>query len=453
MTVIQPHGERLRLSRVQRALYDFQHATTTRERVVLVSVYAQKVCSECVLVVLGAVLFNPVLLRLWVWLLKARVEFFGNSHSIGDMGAIEYYLQRKVHLKSHVMSVYLVNKPHLANPYLARFQAKAFKDLGTVFVFSRFLCRLLAPLERQLFFAGPTAPFTQHPPEYHDLCQLYNFHLERQLPAEDRSQARKLMEGIGLPRHAKFVCVHAREAGFKVHWHTTGHNIFRDVDILTYIPAIEYLTHLGFWVVRMGESTVRPLPPMERVIDYARMHLKSDFLDIVLIAECEFYFGCSSGLAHVAHIFNKPHLWTNTISLQWLPRSTQALWIPKLISSKTEGRYLTYPEVISRGIGQFETTQLYVSANLEVHGNSAEDILEATKELHRFYLGDPGYSAQDLRNQREFMRIFPTHYDASRSRARLCVSFIRRHQDLMPHLVDEDPSQLGGLSLAGYVSP
>ncbi len=388
------------------------------------------------LVLLQAVLFNPLALRGWVRLLKHRVEFFGTSHWIGTMVIIDYYLKRKRARRSTVLSVYLINKPHLANRYLARFQAKALSDARTIFVMNRFLCRLLAPLERQLFFAGPTASFVQHPQDYHELNARYPLHLEEAVPASERRRARAAMARLGLPREARFVCVHAREAGFKARLQPSGHNTYRDIDIANYLPAIEWLTREGFWVVRMGEATVKPLPAMARVIDYARSPLKSEDLDVLLMAGCECLLGCNSGFSQLAHLFNKRALWTNSIPLEMCPWDGLALWIPKLIFSQAEGRDLTFPEIISRGIGQYHRTQEYEAAALVPRENTPDDILAATRELLGWSRGEPGYSAEDRQAQARFAALFPPQYKAYGTRSRICASFMRAHADLMP-MVDD----------------
>ena len=408
------------------------HATG-RERLKRLAGSAKHAARGALVRLLQVALFNPVCLRCWLWILRGRVEFFGTSHAIGEMvTTVDYYLKRKLHLQSRMVSVYLINKPHLANAYLAKVQARAFRSPRTLFVSNRFLCLLLAPLEHQLSFTGPHRTFSPHAQEYHELNDRYNFHLERQVTAAERERARLIMERFGLPREAKFVCVHVREAGFSARVQSPGHNAIRNADVMTYRAAIEYLVRQGFWVVRMGEATVTPLPPMERVIDYARSPCKSAFMDIVLVAEGEFYVGSSAGLVNVAYIFNKFILMANALPLEsaaWHPRH---FWIPKLLYSTAEQRYLTYAEVVSRGIGAYHRLQHYAAAQVEIHDNSPEDILEGTQELHRWYLGDPGYSDEDVRAQRAFTQLFPPEYMGYGTRSRVCASFLRRYRHLMP---------------------
>ena len=380
---------------------------------------------------LRALLFNPVLLALWERALRGRLEFFGSSHTLGDMVIMDYYLKRRLAYGSRVHAVFLANKPHMANAYLGRLLARAFGAPRTHIIMSRWLCRVLEPLERRLFFAGPQAKLTQHPADYHDLNARCTFHVEQWVAAAERTRAREAMEALGLPRDARFVCVHAREAGFKAAVQPDGHNTYRDVDIATYGPALEHLIEEGYWIVRMGEPTVAPLPAMPRAIDYARSPLKSDWLDVVLVAECEFLLGCNSGFSQLAHLFNKRALWTNSIPVEMCPWDDLALWIPKLIFSRREGRLLSFPEIVSRGIGQYHRTEQYAAEALEPQANAPEDILEATRELCRWIRGEAP-TAEDRQAQEAFTRLFPPHYNAHGTGARICASFLRAHAELMP---------------------
>jgi putative glycosyltransferase (TIGR04372 family) len=424
--------KRLRVPRWRRPLYDLRRAVP-RERLRMAVRFIRKALAECALLGIRAALFNALLRRLWLRLLRGRVEFFGNSHSIGDMAVdVDYYLLQRLERGSRAIGIHLANKPHLANRYFAELQARALGSPRVRFLLSRWLCRLLEPLERPLFFAGPAHSFSYSPPEYNDLCRRHNLHLERHVSSSDRRLARELMAQLGLPRDAKFVTVHVREAGFKRHFHRTGHNTFRDADIAMYVPALASLAQQGFWVVRMGEATVKPLPPMDRVIDYARSALKSDVLDVVLMAECEFLIATPSGLMLVAHVFNKPILCTNTISLRSIPYAGSSCWIPKRLFSQAEGRFVPLAEAVGRGWGAFQRTHDYVEAGLEVRDNSPEELLEAVQEMAAWHDGRLVTSGEDARIQQAVTQLLPPHYESHGNRARLCASFIRRHLELMP---------------------
>ena len=71
--------------------------------------------------------------------------------------------------------------------------------------------------------------------------------------------------------------------------------------------AVEEITKRGYYVFRMGKKVSTPLNTSNpKVIDYANSNLRSDFLDIYLGANCEFYLGSGSGFSSVPYIFRKP---------------------------------------------------------------------------------------------------------------------------------------------------
>jgi hypothetical protein len=106
-----------------------------------------------------------------------------------------------------------------------------------------------------------------------------------QLNQEQLDRGRDTLASVGISRSAWFVCLHVRELGF---WNETSDptNAPRIALIDSYLPAIEHIVSRGGWVVRMGDPTMRPLPHMTGVFDYARSTVKSDWMDVFLCASC-----------------------------------------------------------------------------------------------------------------------------------------------------------------------
>ena len=116
------------------------------------------------------------------------------------------------------------------------------------------------------------------------------------------------------------------------------------------------------------------------------------------------------------------------------------MWISKRLFSRAKGRYLTFSEMITRGVGEFHYAEGYVAADIEVHDNSAEEILEATKELLQWAQGESVGSEEERRIQHTVKQMIPpAHYLIHGTAASLCASFIRRHMELMPQ---DSPSVL-----------
>lgn len=162
---------------------------------------------------------------------------------------------------------------------------------------------------------------------------------------EKEEAARKTREDMGIPRDAWYVALHVRERGFYNEPESSGG--YRSANILNYYEAIKYITEQGGWVVRLGDKTMTPLPPMERLIDYPHTEYKSNLMDLHLIKNCRFYFGMDSGVWDVAHMFQISSIMANVTG--WLLAVSPKygdLQIIKHYYSKSRGRLLSVRECL-----------------------------------------------------------------------------------------------------------
>ncbi|HLO48330.1 MAG TPA: tetratricopeptide repeat protein, partial [Kamptonema sp.] len=158
------------------------------------------------------------------------------------------------------------------------------------------------------------------------------------LSPSDYERGCKCLQDLGVPKNAWFVCLHVREDGFRPEG-TISH---RSADINTYLLAINSIVARGGWVIRMGDSSMKVLPAMKQVIDYAHTDAKSDWMDVFLSVSCRFFLGSASGLASVPLVFGIPCAIANTWPISGRSPSNQDLFIPKLAWSEVENRYLTF---------------------------------------------------------------------------------------------------------------
>jgi len=151
---------------------------------------------------------------------------------------------------------------------------------------------------------------------------------------------------VGLPEHTPFVCLHVREGGY-YGWDEGPGKRIRNADIQNYIKAITSLTARGYWVVRLGDKTMKPLPELPKVIDYALSEFKNSETDIFLIASSDFYIGHNSGPWDVANLFGKPIMMPNmTDFFLGYPFKSKDLGIFKKIYCERRSRMLTRAEMI-----------------------------------------------------------------------------------------------------------
>ena len=126
-----------------------------------------------------------------------------------------------------------------------------------------------------------------------------------ELSYKQNNISEKLYKQTGLQKNDWFVCLHIREGNY------AGYSQIRSCSIENYYPTIKFINKLGGKVIKMGDSTMKKVPKEIELIDYANSDYKSDLLDLYLIKNCNFFLGCSSGLAMLALLFKKDVICVN----------------------------------------------------------------------------------------------------------------------------------------------
>jgi putative glycosyltransferase (TIGR04372 family) len=137
----------------------------------------------------------------------------------------------------------------------------------------------------------------------------------------------------------------------------------------------------GGWVVRMGDKSMPPLPPMAGVVDYARSPHKSYRADVVLTASSRLFIGCASGLCHMPMTFGVPTLLANWCSNQLPLFSKNDRYIPKRLRERETKRELSFAEMLDPPTlaAAYSGTRL-ISRGLEWMDNTPDEIRDAVAE-------------------------------------------------------------------------
>lgn len=250
------------------------------------------------------------------------------------------------------------------------------------------------------------------------------------LTSEERKMFRRRMAQIyGLPEDAWFVLLHVREAGFHAKWHSF-HSGTRNAEIKAYHEAVDFILSKGGWVVRGGDSSMHPLAPRERVIDYATSANKHPAIDIYLCAECAYFIGTNSGFSVVPPVFGKRCGLTNWSPIA-IPNSyPDDIYIPKLVRKVSENRYVSFKEMYASFTGWSQFTRDFTNSDFAIEDNSPEDLRELTEEVHNEVFGITG--ALDIDDQdrlRRFNEIATTHGGYVGSR--MGYGFMRKYPQLL----------------------
>lgn len=230
---------------------------------------------------------------------------------------------------------------------------------------------------------------------------------------------------LGLPENAWFVCLHAREGGYS----PIDESIqsYRNSSIENYLPAIRYITSRGGWIIRIGDKSMKSIPDMENVIDYAHHPIKSDRLDIILCASCKFMLGSTSGISLVSNIFGVPVAVANLAPPADLWFGTKDISIPKRIWSHNLQRYLSFEESLEYPHGCYRYAEDFISSGLELIENEPDDILELTKEM-MFRLSNREFELpEDTLSKSLYNKKFDERYPSLYSCSHLGASFYNKY--------------------------
>ena len=243
-------------------------------------------------------------------------------------------------------------------------------------------------------------------------------------------EGRARLEELGVPSMAEFICFHCREEGYSPS--DEALHSFRNCTVDNYLLAVSELTQRGFWCIRMGDPTMRRLKPMEKVIDYAHLDARSDWMDVFLCASCRFFLGSASGLSEVASVFGRTCGMANQAPLSTaLKFGPGDVAIPKLLWSEESKRYLNFREIFDSDIASFRFTSLYQERGIRLVENAPEDVRDLALEMLDGSRGRAAHTPADEDLQRRFKALMrPGHYSYG-GVTRLGRDFLRKYEHLL----------------------
>ena len=186
----------------------------------------------------------------------------------------------------------------------------------------------------------------------------------------------------------KYVCTYTRDSeyldslGFKQDF---SYHDYRNDDYLKLIPTVKYLNSQNLPVLSDGEceKEISSKYFSNEHVDFK--DLSSDGSDdIILLSNCLFYIGDTSGIALIANIFGRPVLRYNWIPIfNSLPNTS--LVIPMLIQDIESGEFLPFRKVWELKEKGLDVTNgySYIEFGLRCIRNSSSEINNASIEMLR----------------------------------------------------------------------
>lgn len=184
--------------------------------------------------------------------------------------------------------------------------------------------------------------------------------------------ARQQLKKLGLPDSSWFVGLHIRNEG--------PSHLRRNQPDITYKDAVDLITSMGGWVIRIGDITMSKFPSTKNFIDLSQIP-DSDFLHSYVLAKAKFLIGTTSGPTWVAPLFGTPVLVTNTTSIARNAHtmSENTFFLPKHIQS--DKREWNFEQILQHNEGYAEDDFKPGERNYSFRSNSAFEIKEAVQEM------------------------------------------------------------------------
>jgi putative glycosyltransferase (TIGR04372 family) len=339
---------------------------------------------------------------------------FGTIHSsrIGETASFfeTYLCGKEIEKNSRYFDVFVLLEGQNCNQVLVDMYSK----LVNIFSCPRLLFATLRI--NQLFPDSHLYVIKQDSRKHLPLFSCTKSHLIFNDDQEDLGRSQ--MKQIGLPENAKYVCFYARDDAYlmdifpKRDW---SYHDYRNADIQNMIPAMEELVNRGYYALRVGSIVNKPARSSnKKIIDYASSGLRSDFMDLYLIANCEFFIGDTSGIRWIPMVFRKPCIVLNLVGCGDVIDRTRPddLLLFKKIWDAGKHRYLSLQEIRQIGINYTET-EFYKRNGLELRENTPDEIKTVVLEMDSRIHGESKYTLDDERLQQKFRVRLLEDYDTS----------------------------------------
>jgi len=205
-----------------------------------------------------------------------------------------------------------------------------------------------------------------------------------QMTDDQEERGRQALCAIGVPNGAKWVVAHAREPGF----HPGALHDYRCTSVESYFDSIRFLVKQGYFVLRIGDRSMKRLPELgPQVIDVPFVKNYDFKMDVFAIAHCQFMISAHSGPCMLARAFNRPCLAVNVpVTYPHIPGESDMLaWRRYYRRDKKDrvARQLSYQDILDSQLQFLGSDADFLKTGIEFRELSSAEVLPITREMLR----------------------------------------------------------------------
>jgi len=378
-------------------------------------------------------IFSPLIIPLILLKTIGKIKFIRiRSRRIGHLAAnTELFLRRKElnRLKEKDLKYVGIATSKPCNKQLLGMFQRKFRIIVINLPIS---FRILTQIAANNSILKTLNLFTEPKYRTNDFYEFNNCSPTLKLNLDEEKRGKELLKKMGVRNW--FVCVNMRDKNYvdTVLKKRDESDDYRNGNIEKTIPAMEYISQQGGYILRMGAKVEYKINiKNKKIVDYANTW-RTEFGDIYLSANCKFFLGDTAGLICIPYIFNLPVALINVIPLNHPPINKHSLFIPKKIWSKRGNRYLTFKEIIEFEEGKyfFENND-YTDKGYQPHENTPQEILSLAIEMNERLNGTWKSTIEDEGLQQKFKSLFPTTSHCYGFPSRIGTVFLRENKNLL----------------------
>jgi putative glycosyltransferase (TIGR04372 family) len=232
-----------------------------------------------------------------------------------------------------------------------------------------------------------------------DLQGLYSkYECNLEFRPEEQESCENWLKAKGWKNGDKFVVFLVRDSAYQEGYLPNNrdwnyHN-YRNSDIQTFIPVMNWLAEQGIWVLRMGKAAKTQITLNNKfIIDYAFDETRSDLLDIWLFSNSNAIVSTGSGLDYLGGIFRIPILLINYVPLSHLFSYFSGMCVPKKLLWRSDNTRLTITEMLENS---FLKSEDFSNHGISIIDLDEQEILNSFIEFWNLF-GLKGESSDTFR--------------------------------------------------------